>query len=126
MTPKRPDQAGLFPDVPPRRGRGRPRKTDQAADAAERARPGRLERALMAELAETALPDAAKLHLRAQAHLLDIAEARGEVADGTKAALGLLQLRQAYGLAGQATSPLDSFTAFVAGMNTVGDARPPQ
>jgi hypothetical protein len=115
-----PDQPELFPSANPSKRRGRP----PIGVASERHRPGRVERALMPELKDSALPYAAKVHLRAAAGFVDLAEAAEDVATGTKAVIAYLQLRQSYGLAGAATAPLDPFAAFVAGMATASPDRP--
>jgi len=77
----------------------------------------------MAELRDSALPTAAKLHLRAGAHLVDVADQAGDVDAGAKIIRAYLELRQAYGLAGSRAEALDPFAAFVAGMG-VAEARP--
>jgi len=83
-----------------------------------------VERGLGRDLSDSTLPEGAKVHLRTLAHALDVAE-RDEDADAT-ARVGrvYLEVRQAYGLAGQTREPLDPFAAFVAGMSSpaVGDA----
>lgn len=109
-----PEQPDLFGGASKSKRRGRP----PIGIPQRRRRPGRVERALVPELRDSALPEAAKVHLRAGAAFVDLAEAAGDVIAGTKAILGYLQLRQSYGLAGAVTTPLDPFAAFVAGMAT--------
>lgn len=109
------DQPDLFGDGASGKRRGRP-PGSKNRPRPERRAPGRVERALMAEMRDSAIPDAAKLHLRAAAGFVDIAEHASDVVAGTKAVLAYLQLRQAYGLAGAVSTPLDPFAAFVAGM----------
>lgn len=118
-----PKPPALFPEDPlggnSGKRRGRPPGSKNAPKAA-RTSPGRVERALATELRDSAVSPAAAAHLRAAAAFVDTAETAGAVADGTKAVLAYLQLRQAYGLAGAATTPLDPFAAFVAGMAVPG------
>jgi hypothetical protein len=82
-----------------------------------------VERALVSELRDSALPNAAKLHLRAGAHLVDVAELAADVDAGAKILRTYLELRQAYGLAGSRSEALDPFAAFVAGMG-IAEQRP--
>jgi hypothetical protein len=110
----RPKQPALFDSASNPKRRGRP----PVAKTPERHRPGRVERALGPELRDSSLPEAARVHLRAAAGFVDVAEAGADVAAGCKAVLAYLQLRQSYGLAGAVTTPLDPFAAFVAGMST--------
>lgn len=118
------EQPALFEGATSSKRRGRP----PVGETPKRHRPGRVERALIIELRDTALSAAAQMHLRMAASLCDTAEAVDEddtgvdVVAGTKAALAYLELRQAYGLAGAATSQLDPFAAFVAGMAQAGTA----
>jgi hypothetical protein len=110
-----PEQGGLFGDAASsKRGRGRP----PGAKNKPKPRPsvGRVERALGSELRDSALPGAAKAHLRAAAFAVDVAETALDVLGITKAVLAYLELRQAYGLAGSKAEALDPFAAFVAGM----------
>ena len=121
-----PDQPELFGGAISGKRRGRPPGSkNRRAEPVHRA--GRVERALSAELRDSALSDAAKVHLRAAAGFVDTAETAADVAAGTKAALAYLQLRQSYGLAGAVSTPLDPFAAFVAGMAvpTPGLRHPP-
>lgn len=75
---------------------------------------------MASELRESDVGPASAAHLRAAAAFVDTAEAGQDVAAGTKAVLAYLQLRQAYGLAGAVSTPLDPFAAFVAGMAVPG------
>jgi hypothetical protein len=109
------DQPPLFEGASNTKRRGRPPGSKNRATAA-RDKPGRVERALMAELRDSALPNAAKLHLRATAHLLDVADQAADVDAGAKITARYLEIRQAYGLAGSKAEALDPFAAFVAGM----------
>ena len=111
------DQPDLFGGAVSGKRRGRP-PGSKNRKSTERHAPGRVERALMAELRDTAIPDAAKIHLRAGATLVDVAETARDVLAGVRAVLAYLQLRQAYGLAGTVSAQLDPFAAFVAGMST--------
>jgi hypothetical protein len=109
-----PDQPGLFEGATSSKRRGRPPGSKNRKTTA-RAAPGRVERALAAELRGSDLSGAAKAHLRAAAGFIDTAETAADVAAGTKAALAYLQLRQSYGLAG-APPAGDSLAAFLAGL----------
>jgi hypothetical protein len=116
------DEPELFPEPPVNKRRGRPPGSKNRATLAK-ATTGRVERALTAELRDSPLPDAAKLHLRAGAHLVDVAEVAADVDAGAKILRAYLELRQAYGLAGSRSEALDPFAAFVAGMGVA--ERPP-
>ena len=97
-------------------------------DRRRRARIARVERALNRDLAETAgIGPGARAHLRAQARAVDFAEAAGDPRVVSDAADTYLKLRQAYGLAGAQTEPLDPFAAFVAGLSapSLGDTSQP-
>src|SRR5215467_12375674 len=95
---KRPETPELFPDAVQSatsgKRRGRPPGSKNRSTVA-RAGTGRVERALMAELRDSALPNAAKLHLRAGAHLVDVADLAGDVDGGAKMVRAYLELRQA-------------------------------
>jgi hypothetical protein len=58
---------------------------------------------------------------------VDVVEALADVDAGAKMVRAYLEVRQAYGLAGQLREPLDPFAAFVAGLSvpTMGDAPHP-
>jgi hypothetical protein len=79
-------------------------------------RSGRTERGLAAELRDTALEAGAVAHLRAAARFVDFALEDLDVSNGARAVRAYLEVRQAYGLAGQLREPLDPFAAFVAGL----------
>jgi hypothetical protein len=81
-------------------------------------RPGRVETALNHELrAETAVPIGGRAHLRATAELVDLAVGKADLDAGAKCVRAYLEIRQAYGLAGNVAEPLDPFAAFVAGLS---------
>jgi hypothetical protein len=86
-----------------------------------------VERGLDLELRGSALERGARAHLRAAARLVDVVEHLEDVDAGAKMVRAYLEVRQAYGLAGQLREPLDPFAAFVAGLSvpTVGDAAHP-
>lgn len=120
----KPEAGRLFQDAAPSKRRGRPPGSKNRSTVA-RAGTGRVERALMAELRGSELPNGAKLHLRAAAHLVDVADIAGDVDGGARIVLAYLKARQDYGLAGSRAEALDPFAAFVAGMG-VAELRPPE
>lgn len=87
--------------------------------------PGRAEQALNAELrADNNVPTGARAALRVAAHLLDLADQSGDLDGGAKILRAYLDIRQAHGLTGAVSGPLDPFAAFVAGLSgpTLGNA----
>lgn len=112
-----PKPPALFPEDPTGGNSGKRRGRPVGSKNRKPPRtPGRVERALATELRDATVGPASAAHLRAAAAFVDSAEAAGDIAGGTKAVLAYLQLRQAYGLAGAVSTPLDPFAAFVAGM----------
>jgi hypothetical protein len=80
-----------------------------------------VERALDLELREAGADGpsrGARAHLRAYARALDKAEAAEDLAATAKVGREYLEGRRAYGLAGGGETPLDPFSAFVAGLST--------
>ena len=101
----------------------------------ERKRPedkrGRVERALEADLLDhREVSPAERAALRAQARAVDVAEARADPDQVSRANVAYLDLRQAAGLTvGGQTKPVDGFDAFMAGLMGAGtggsDPTPP-
>jgi hypothetical protein len=89
---------------------------------------GRIERGLDLEFrqaGETAPGVGARAHLRGLARALDVAEATGDLDASAKVGRVYLEVRRAYGLAGETGPALDPFAAFVAGLSapSLGDTK---